>query len=79
VVEELRAFSPVPVLVSLPRIETQADLRRKRWRFCVSTAAALIFLCVLSVSTYTVATGSLPPQWRDLQLSWQTFLADRKQ
>jgi len=74
VVEDLRAFSPVPILVSLPRIETQVDLRRKRWRFCLGTAAALIFLYVLSISTYTFATGGLPPQLHTLQLSWQTFL-----
>ncbi len=73
VVEDLRAFSPVPVLVSLPRIETRADLRRKRWRFCLAMAAAVIFLCVLAVSTYTFATGSLPPELLSLHLPLQTF------
>ncbi len=73
VVEDLRAFSPVPVLISLPRIETQADLRRKRWRFCLTTVAAVIFLCALAVSTYTFATGSLPPELLSLHLPLQTF------
>ncbi len=71
VVEDLRAFSPVPVLVSLPHIETQADVWRQRRRFCVNAVAALVFLYVLSVSTYTFATGNLPPQLHDIQLSLQ--------
>lgn len=75
VVEDLRAFSAVPVLVSLPRIETRADLRRKRWRFCLSMLAAVIFLGVLAISTYTLATGNLPLEWRSLSLPLplQTF------
>ncbi|PON18630.1 hypothetical protein C2W62_06895 [Candidatus Entotheonella serta] len=73
VVEDLRAFSPVPVLVSLPHIETQADVWRQRRRFCVNAVAALVFLYVLSVSTYTFATGNLPPQLHDIQLSLQTL------
>lgn len=73
VIEDLRAFSPVPVLVSLPRIETRTDVWRKRRRFCVNTVAALVFLYVLSVSTYTFATGNLPPQLHDIQLSLQTL------
>lgn len=72
VVEDLRAFSPVPVLVSLPRIETQGDMWRKRGRFCVNMVAAVIFLYVLSVSTYSFATGNLPPQLHDIQLLLQT-------
>ncbi len=72
VVEDLRAFSPVPVLVSLPRIETRGDVWRKRGRFCVNMVAAVIFLYVLSVSTYSFATGNLPPQLHDIQLLLQT-------
>ncbi len=74
VVEDLRAFSPVPILVSLPRIETPADLRRQRRRFCVNMAAALVFLYVLSVSTYTFATGDLPLHVQTWQQSLQTFI-----
>ncbi len=73
VVEDLRAFSPVPILVSLPRIESPADRRRKRWRFCLTTVAAVVFLGVLAVSTYTFATGNLPPELLSLQLPLQTF------
>ncbi|ETX01843.1 MAG: hypothetical protein ETSY1_05800 [Candidatus Entotheonella factor] len=74
VVEDLRAFSPVPVLVSLPRIETPVDLRRKRWRFCLHTVAALLLLYGLSVSTYAVATGELPPHLHALPHAWPSAL-----
>lgn len=73
VVEDLRAFSPVPVLVSLPRIETPSDLRRKYWRFCLATVAVVVFLSALAVSTYTFATGSLPSDLISLQQPLQTF------
>ncbi|ETX09176.1 Wzz/FepE/Etk N-terminal domain-containing protein [Candidatus Entotheonella palauensis] len=74
VVEDLRAFSPVPVLVSLPRIDTPIDLRRKRWRFCVNMVAALIFLYVLFVSAYTLATGELPLHLQALPFLFRTYL-----
>ncbi len=73
VVEDLRAFSPVPVLVRLPRIETQVDLRRKRWRFSMTTVTALLFLCGLAVLTYIFATGGLPPPLLSLPLPLGTF------
>ncbi len=73
VVEDLRAFSPVPVLVSLPRIDTSVDLRRQRLRFCMKAAAALVLLYGLSVATYAFATGSIPPQLQALWLSLQAY------
>ena len=39
--DELRAFTTVPVLVSIPRITTEADRRRQRLRFRLAAAGAL--------------------------------------
>jgi uncharacterized protein involved in exopolysaccharide biosynthesis len=54
-VDELRAFSPAPVLVSIPRIVTQAGLRRARWRMRFAASAALIGLVMIVGVAYVVA------------------------
>jgi polysaccharide chain length determinant protein (PEP-CTERM system associated) len=52
-VDELRAFTPVPVLASIPWISTEADLWRQRRRFRLSAAAALLGLAlVVSASSF---------------------------
>jgi hypothetical protein len=53
-VEDLRAFSPMPVLVSLPRIVTKADTRRRRWRFVWATVATLLSLALIVSASYLV-------------------------
>ena len=57
-VDDLRAFSPVPVLVSIPKIVTQVDLRRARWRMRLAASVALIGLVVLVGIAYVVASGN---------------------
>ena len=57
-VDDLRAFSPAPVLVSIPKIVTQADLRRARWRMRFAASVALIGLVVLVGIAYVVASGN---------------------
>jgi polysaccharide chain length determinant protein (PEP-CTERM system associated) len=55
---DLRAFSTVPVLVSIPRIVTQTDLRRRRWHMRLAASAAFIGLVVVVGITYFVANGN---------------------
>ncbi len=55
---ELRAYTTVPVLVSIPRIVTEGDARRARWRFRLAAAGVLIGLLVLAGSAFFVAHGN---------------------
>ena len=47
-VEELRAFTKVPVLARIPRITTRPETARQRRQFYVGTAAVLIGLVVIA-------------------------------
>jgi polysaccharide biosynthesis transport protein len=53
-VEDLRAFSPLPVLASLPRIVTKSDTRRRRWRFVGATIATVLSLALIVSASYLV-------------------------
>ena len=55
---DLRAYTTVPVLVSIPRIVTEGDARRQRWRFRLATAGVLISLVVLAGSAFVFAHGN---------------------
>jgi len=57
-VDDLRAFSNVPVLVSIPRIVTETDLSRKWWRMRFAGTAALVTLVMIVGITYVVANGN---------------------
>jgi len=57
-IDELRAFSNVPVLVSIPRIMSQMDLRRRWWRMRLATAAALVGLVIVAGLGYVAANGN---------------------
>ncbi len=57
-VDDLRAFSPVPVLVSIPLIVTLADLRRRRWHMRLATSAALVCLVLIAGLAYLAANGN---------------------
>ena len=56
--DDLRAFSQVPVLVSIPRIVTAADARRKRWRFWLAAVSAMLALALIVGASYFVAHGN---------------------
>ena len=56
--DELRAFSPLPVLVSIPQIITAADVRRRRWRFGLVAVSAVFGLVVIVGSSYILAHGN---------------------
>jgi protein tyrosine kinase modulator len=53
-VEELRAFTKVPVLARIPRITTRPEAARQRRLFCVGSAAVLVGLVVIAGAAYSV-------------------------
>jgi hypothetical protein len=48
----------VPVLVSIPRISTEADLRRRHRRFQLATAGALLGLTLVVGASHLIARGN---------------------
>jgi polysaccharide chain length determinant protein (PEP-CTERM system associated) len=58
--DDLRAFTTVSVLASIPRIVTKADAGRRRWRFRLVAAAAMLGLALIFSSSYLLAQGYVP-------------------
>ena len=56
--DDLRGFSTVPVLVSIPRIVTETDARRRRWRTRLALSAAMVGLVLIIGVAYFVASGN---------------------
>jgi hypothetical protein len=54
-IDDLRAFTPIPVLVSISRIVTENDVRRRRWRARLTTAAAILAVSLIVGASYFVA------------------------
>ncbi|MCZ7625415.1 MAG: hypothetical protein M5R38_05885 [Candidatus Methylomirabilis sp.] len=62
-VDDLRGFTTVPVLVSIPPLITAADLAQRQWRtkvVALSVAAGIIGIVALS---YLVAKGNEQLAW----------------
>jgi polysaccharide chain length determinant protein (PEP-CTERM system associated) len=57
-IDDLRAFGEVPVLVSIPRIMTKTDLRRRRWHMRLATSAAFVGLLLIVGIAYFAANGN---------------------
>jgi polysaccharide biosynthesis transport protein len=57
-VDQLRTFSNVPVLVSIPRIVTPTDVRRGWWRMRLAATAALVGLLMIVSLAYVAAKGN---------------------
>ena len=57
-VNELREFSAVPVLVSIPRIVTDADRQRQQERFRAVAAGALLGLILIAGVSFFIAHGN---------------------
>jgi succinoglycan biosynthesis transport protein ExoP len=55
---DLRAYTTVPVLVSIPRIITAADARRSRWRFRLAAAGVAVSLVLVAGSAFFFAHGN---------------------
>src|SRR5262245_31636117 len=56
--DDLRSFSNVPVLASIPRIVTRGEVRRHRWRMRLGVSAAIAGLAVIVGLAYFVAHGN---------------------
>jgi polysaccharide chain length determinant protein (PEP-CTERM system associated) len=57
-VDELRAITSFPVLVSIPRIVTEGDVRRSRWRAALVAAVAVCCLTLVVGASYFVTNGN---------------------
>ena len=68
-VEDLRAFTKIPVLVSIPRIVTEADISRMRWQFRLGATAALLGVMLIFQASYYLARDN----------EWLAFLLVRSQ
>jgi polysaccharide chain length determinant protein (PEP-CTERM system associated) len=55
---DLRAYTTVPILVNIPRIVTEADARRQRWRFRLAAVGVLMALVLVGGSSYLFAHGN---------------------
>jgi polysaccharide chain length determinant protein (PEP-CTERM system associated) len=55
---ELRAFTTVAVLASIPRITSESDRRRVRRRFRLAAVGAVLGLALVAGSSYFVARGN---------------------
>ncbi len=62
-VDDLRSFSRVPVLVSIPKIVAAADVDRRRVRFRLAALAATAGLVALVGTSYLVAHGNEQLVW----------------
>jgi polysaccharide chain length determinant protein (PEP-CTERM system associated) len=57
-IDDLRAFSRVPVLVSIPRIISGGDRRRQRRRVALGAAGAAVLIILVVAATYLIAQGT---------------------
>lgn len=56
--DDLRAYTTVPLLISIPRILTEGDARWARWRFRFVATGVVICLVVIAGSCYFFAYGN---------------------
>jgi hypothetical protein len=57
-VDDLRGFSTLPVLVAIPRIMTELDVRRRRYRFRLAMVALLIGIGAAGGGAYFFGSGN---------------------
>lgn len=57
-VDDLRAFTSVPILLSIPRIVTAGDLARRRRRFRLSAAVVVLVMVAFVWVGYHIANGN---------------------
>ena len=57
-IEEMRAFSRVPVLVSIPSIVTASDAKRRLWRSSLAAAASILAMFLIVGASYWIARGN---------------------
>jgi succinoglycan biosynthesis transport protein ExoP len=56
--DELRHFTNVPVLVSVPRIVTEADRKRRQQRFRLAAAGVMLGLIVIAAGSIFIGHGN---------------------
>ena len=61
--DELRAFTPAPVLASIPRLVSEGDRRRRRRRLQVAAAGVVLGAVVLAAGAYLVARDNDQLVW----------------
>jgi hypothetical protein len=54
-VDDLRAFTTVPILVSIPKIVGHSDIRRRRRRFQLGIASAVVGILIVVAASYLIA------------------------
>jgi hypothetical protein len=57
-VDDLRAFTRIPVLVSIPRIVTGGDRRRRQRRFVMGAVSVTVLVLLVIAGAYFVAQGT---------------------
>ena len=57
-IDDLRSFSNVPVLVSIPRIVTRTDVHRRWWQVPLKAGGVVIALVAIVATTYVAANGN---------------------
>jgi hypothetical protein len=55
---DLRSHVGIPLLVSIPKILTDQDVRRQRWRFRFLATAVVLSVLVVGGSAYFFAHGN---------------------
>ena len=61
--DELRAFTPAPVLASIPRLVTEDDRRRRRRRLQAAVAGVLLGAISLAAAAHLVARNNDQLVW----------------
>ena len=62
-IDELRAFTPAPVLASIPRLVSEGDRRRRRRRLQVAAAGVVLGAVVLAATAHLVARDNDQLVW----------------
>ena len=57
-VDDLRRFTRVPVLASIPRIDTPRETRRRYLRTALMTGASTVVLALVAAMAFYFATGN---------------------
>lgn len=62
-VDDLRAFTQVPVLISIPSLQTEADLNQRHWRARVVAIATTVVLIIIVGTAFILAGGNEQLAW----------------